>query len=82
MYADAAPGRLTSCVGGPSTNVSSVVLADIAAPPAGQWVCPDVEADPRVSVVECDIGDPATAAVLVDQDDISVFHLSAIMSGT
>eukprot|EP01043_Picozoa_sp_COSAG02_P002831 COSAG02_NODE_67_length_42609_cov_14.506681_14_plen_196_part_00 len=79
--ADAGVGQLTSCVGGPSTKVSSVVLADIAAPPKGQWVCPDVEADPRVSVIECDIGDSATASVLVDQDDISVFHLSAIMSG-
>ena len=61
--------------------MTSVVLADIGAPPAGQWVCPDVEADSRVSVAVCDIGDPATAAVLVDQDDVSVFHLSAIMSG-
>ena len=58
------------------------MLADIASPPSGQWVCPDVETDARVSVVECDIGDPATASMLVDQDDISVFHLSAIMSGT
>ena len=68
-------------MGGPQTAVTSVVLADVTAPPPGRWVCPDVEADPRVSVVECDIGDPATAAMLVDQDDISVFHLSAIMSG-
>ena len=74
-------GKLTSCVSGPGTDVTSVVLADISAPPAGQWVCPDVEADARVSVVTCDIGDPATATMLVDQDDISVFHLSAIMSG-
>jgi nucleoside-diphosphate-sugar epimerase len=76
-------GALTGRDGAPQP-VEAVVLADIAAPPAGAWVAAELEADPRVSVVVCDISRPETAARLVPADgphDVSVFHLSAVMSG-
>lgn len=55
--------------------IDSLVLADRVVPPErSTWM------DSRVEVVACDVVDREALFQLVDRDDVSVFHLAAVVS--
>jgi nucleoside-diphosphate-sugar epimerase len=64
-------GSLTDARGA-TRAIESVVLLDIAPPPA--------IADPRVTAIAGDLADPAVAARVIAPDTDSVFHLAAVVS--
>jgi nucleoside-diphosphate-sugar epimerase len=67
-------GRLTLAQGGPA-EIDTLVLADREVPSARpDWM------DTRVELAACDVTDRELLFRLVDRDDISVFHLAAVVS--
>jgi D-erythronate 2-dehydrogenase len=67
-------GELTLGDDGPAP-IDSLVLADRIVPPErSAWM------DSRVEVVACDVADREGLSELVDRDDVSVFHLAAVVS--
>jgi len=67
-------GSLTGPSGG-QEEIDRLVLFDAVA-------IDQAPRDPRVETVQGDISDPATVFALCDQDDLSVFHLASVLSGT
>jgi len=67
-------GVLTGPTGKPE-EIDSVLLFDTAASP------PPSLTDARVAFASGDIADRETAFALCDRDDMSVFHLAAVMAG-
>lgn len=66
-------GELTVGDGGPAA-IDTLVLADREIPARSNWM------DSRVELASCDVTDRELLYRLVDRDDISVFHLAAIVS--
>ena len=67
-------GELTSADGAPAP-IESLVLADRSLPATrAEWM------DSRVELVACDVTDGDLLRELVDREDLSVFHLAAIVS--
>jgi nucleoside-diphosphate-sugar epimerase len=67
-------GELTVGEGGPAA-IDTVILADREIPSGRpDWL------DSRVELVACDVTDRDLLSRLVDRDDVSVFHLAAIVS--
>lgn len=60
---------------GESHTIEEVVLFDAVVPDG------PVEEAPDATVVEGDIADPASVASVIDQPDIGIFHLGAMVSG-
>jgi nucleoside-diphosphate-sugar epimerase len=67
-------GELTSAESG-SAEIDTLVLADRILPSTrSRWM------DSRVELVACDVADRDQVFGLVDREDVSVFHLAAVVS--